>query len=84
MDRNHDGLINDGSELFGGSTVLASGETASNGFVAMQELDSNADGVLSQADDAWSDLGLWVDSNADGISQADELKNTRLGWYHAA
>ena len=54
--------------------MLASGENASNGFVAMQALDSNGDGVLTQADDAWGDLGLWVDGNADGVSQTDELK----------
>ena len=74
LDRNHDGAINDGSELFGSSTVLASGERASDGYVALGELDSNHDGVVSGADAAFGDLRVWVDGNADGVSAAGELR----------
>ncbi len=74
LDRNQDGVINDGSELFGTATTLANGERASNGYVAMQELDSNQDGFLSRDDTAWKNLRLWVDSNSDGVSQTDEIK----------
>ena len=74
LDRNHDGTINDGSELFGSSTVLADGTRASDGYVALGELDSNHDGVISAADAAFGDLRVWVDGNADGTSSAAELR----------
>ncbi|WP_028444588.1 hypothetical protein [Chitinimonas koreensis] len=38
-------------------------------------LDSNADGVLSADDTAWSELKLWRDLNQDGLSQAGELQS---------
>jgi hypothetical protein len=41
LDRNGNGRIDDGGELFGSATLLRSGEPASNGFVALRELDSN-------------------------------------------
>jgi hypothetical protein len=74
MDRNHDGQINDGSELFGSSTTLASGEKAADGYVALRELDSNKDGVISQDDAGFADLRVWVDSNSDGVTETGELK----------
>jgi hypothetical protein len=80
LDRNHDGAINDGSELFGSSTNLASGGKAADGYVALRELDSNHDGVISIDDAAFAELRVWVDGNSDGISAADETKSlTELG-----
>lgn len=38
-DRNGDGRINDGRELFGNETLLARGAKADNGFQALAELD---------------------------------------------
>ena len=73
LDRNHDGSINDGSELFGSSTLLANGNRASDGYVALNELDSNHDGVISSADAAFADLRVWVDGNSDGLSSAAEI-----------
>ena len=73
MDRNLDGTINDGSELFGSATQLADGSNASNGYVALGALDSNSDGVLTSADESWSKLSVWTDGNADGVSQIEEL-----------
>ncbi|MGZ5059539.1 MAG: hypothetical protein ACXWAA_13985, partial [Methylobacter sp.] len=72
LDRNHDGKINDGSELFGSSTVLSNGEKASDGYAALSALDSNGDGSISKADAEWGDLKVWVDKNSDGINQSDE------------
>jgi hypothetical protein len=74
LDRNQDGQINDGSELFGSATKLASGATASDGYQALRELDSNADGVINQDDAVYKELGVWVDSNSDGISETGEVK----------
>jgi hypothetical protein len=74
LDRNHDGVINDGSELFGSSTTLASGAKAPDGYAALRELDTNRDGTISSADAVYADLRVWVDGNSDGVSQTSELK----------
>ena len=80
LDRNHDGRINDGSELFGSSTVLANGQKASDGYTALRELDGNHDGVISSTDAAYGDLRIWIDSNSDGVSDESELRTlTSLG-----
>jgi hypothetical protein len=74
LDRNNDGVINDGGELFGSATTLADGAKAANGYAALQALDSNGDGRITAADHSFGALRVWVDGNSDGISQADELK----------
>lgn len=73
LDRNGNGRIDDGRELFGSAAVLASGAHASNGFQALAELDSNGDGRITPADAAWSQLSVWSDSDADRRSTATEL-----------
>jgi len=73
-DRNGNGLIDSGAELFGDETVLANGKKAANGFVALAELDSNADGKFDLNDAQYASLRIWRDMNQDGISQADELQ----------
>ncbi len=73
LDRNGDGKINDGSELFGSAVTLADGSKAANGYQALAALDSNGDGKIDAKDGAFAELKVWVDSNADGISQAAEL-----------
>jgi hypothetical protein len=74
MDRNGDQSINDGAELFGSSTLLANGTKAPDGYAALSELDSNKDGVISQEDEAFAKLGVWIDSNSDGHSGSGEIK----------
>jgi hypothetical protein len=74
LDRNHDGQINDGTELFGSATKLSNGQTASDGYAALRELDANNDGVISSEDAVYADLRVWVDSNSDGVSGAGETK----------
>jgi len=73
LDRNGDGKITDGTELFGSVTPLRDGSRAGNGFVALSELDDNHDGLIDSRDAAWSQLLLWRDLNHDGISQSYEL-----------
>lgn len=73
LDRNGNGKIDDGSELFGSATLLSSGEPASNGFVALRELDSNADGRVDAEDAEWGRLLVWSDVNSDRVSTANEL-----------
>jgi hypothetical protein len=74
MDRNQDGQINDGSELFGSATRMANGEQAPDGYAALRELDSNGDGVISSDDAIYGDLKIWIDSDSDGFSDTGETK----------
>jgi hypothetical protein len=73
LDRDHDGKITSGAELFGTATPLASGQRAGNGFIALAEFDQNHDGVIEERDPIWPELLLWRDWNHDGISPAEEL-----------
>lgn len=73
LDRNGDGIINNGGELFGDSTLLADGSRAAHGYAALVELDSNGDGKVDAADEKFADLRVWRDLNSDGISTASEL-----------
>ena len=74
-DKNNDGVINDGSELFGNNTVLANGRKAAHGFAALADLDSNGDGVINSSDTAWANLQVmrWTDSDSDGVKDSVEL-----------
>jgi hypothetical protein len=72
-DINRDGIINDGGELFGSGTLLADGSKASDGYMAMRMLDTNADGLLNALDQAFAELGVWRDSNGDGRTDPGEL-----------
>ena len=73
-DRNENGLIDDGRELFGSATVLSTGATAANGFLALAEADKNGDGVLTAAEDpAFAAIGVWLDIQRDGVSDRLEL-----------
>ncbi len=72
-DRNQNGLIDDGNELFGDNYILANGEKAANGFEALAEFDTNGDGVVDANDERWSELKLWQDKNGNGILDEGEL-----------
>ncbi|MDK4629551.1 iron-regulated protein FrpC, partial [Kingella kingae] len=72
-DLNGNGLIDNGSELFGNNTRLANGQNAAHGYAALAELDSNHDNLINQADELFSSLKVWQDINQDGISQSNEL-----------
>ena len=73
MDRDGNGSIDTGKELFGDQTILANGNKAANGFAALAELDKNRDGKIDANDAAWSELRVWLD-NGNGITEAGELK----------
>ena len=83
MDRNGNGVIDDGSELFGTATPAFGDRaepTTAHGFAALQFLEnpsygaSRADGVIDAADSAYSRLLLWIDRNHNGFSEDDELQ----------
>jgi Ca2+-binding RTX toxin-like protein len=75
LDRNGNGVIDNGAELFGVDTVLSDGQKATDGFAALRDLDANADGVFDAADGQFANVRVWRDLNQDGVSQAGELKN---------
>ncbi len=66
LDRNHNGRVDDGSELFGNATRLQSGQPAPNGFIAPWP-NSIPMGMASLMpnDPIWNSLLLWVDRNHD-------------------
>ena len=73
LDRNGNGLIDNGTELFGDSTPLNAGGKAVDGFAALVDQDTNQDGKVNAQDANWNNLKIWRDLNQDGISQAAEL-----------
>jgi hypothetical protein len=83
LDRNGNGVIDDGREMFGNFTAqpTVSGQ-AKNGFLALTELDQtiwlgNQNGSIDSGDFMFLSLRLWFDANHNGVSEPDEL--VRLG-----
>ena len=72
-DRNGNGAIDTGAELFGDFTPLPNGTLAPNGFAALAALDANGDGVIDASDPAFHELKLWRDTSQDGQTGAGEL-----------
>ncbi|MCX5834445.1 MAG: hypothetical protein NTV99_08035 [Deltaproteobacteria bacterium] len=73
LDRNGDGVINSGRELFGDQTILKNGDMASGGFQALADIDDNGDGRIDAGDGAWTQLRVWRDLDSNGISGSDEF-----------
>jgi hypothetical protein len=81
LDRNGNGTIDDGRELFGDVTAQPSSATP-NGYLALEIFDGlaiggNDDGLIGPDDAVFEHLGLWVDENHDGASQPEELSSLR-------
>ena len=72
-DRNANGRIDTGAELFGDFTPLPNGTLAPNGFAALAALDSNGDGIIDASDPAFAELKLWRDADQNGATGAGEL-----------
>jgi hypothetical protein len=73
LDRDGDGAITSGAELFGDATPLGDGTTARDGFAALAALDVNGDRRLDREDSAFASLLLWADRDGDHRSSPAEL-----------
>lgn len=78
MDRNGDGAITSGWELFSNVTPQSGDPGERLGFKALSVFDQvryggDGDGWIDAGDEVFSRLRVWVDRNHDGMSQSGEL-----------
>ncbi|TBV04491.1 calcium-binding protein [Stutzerimonas kirkiae] len=72
-DRDGDGKITNGKELFGSYSELPNGNIANHGFSALVSLDSNKDDKIDSSDEAFHKLRVWRDLNSNASVDEGEL-----------
>lgn len=70
LDKNQDGVINDGSELFGTKT--------GDGFADLAKYDSDGNGWIDENDPIWDQLRIWC-KDADGNDVLYKLADKGVG-----
>ena len=70
LDKNEDGIINDGSELFG--------TTNGNGFADLAQYDKDGNGWIDEADEIFSKLRIWT-QDENGNDQLMTLADAGVG-----
>jgi len=58
IDKNNNGIIDNGSEIFGDNYVKNNGQKATSGFDALRDLDSNNDGIISAEDSEFNNIKI--------------------------
>ena len=71
LDKNEDGKINDGSELFGA-------QSGTNGFEQLKAYDEDGNGWIDENDSVYDKLQIW-ESDAEGKMQLKKLKDLGIG-----
>ena len=66
-----DGIVHDSSQI----ELTRFSKTAQTDLQGLAAFDSNHDGIISKLDARWGQLGVWVDANQDGVSEAGEFKS---------
>ncbi|MDI6714408.1 MAG: hypothetical protein QMD43_05210 [Thermodesulfovibrio sp.] len=69
-DRNNDGIINDGKELFG--------PTTGNGFAELSSYDDDGNGWIDESDSVFSKLKIWT-KNEEDRDILFSLKDKKIG-----
>lgn len=70
LDKNSDGIINDGNELFG--------TKSGDGFADLQKYDEDGNGWIDESDDIWSKLQIWC-KDENGNDQLYRLADKGVG-----
>ncbi len=70
LDKNGDGIINDGNELFGTKT--------GNGFKELSEYDSDGNGWIDESDEVYEKLKVWI-TDENGNDKLISLKDADVG-----
>ena len=70
LDKNNDGIINDGNELFG--------TKSGNGFADLAKYDEDGNGWIDEGDSIWSKLKIWC-KNENGEDELYRLSDKNVG-----
>jgi Ca2+-binding RTX toxin-like protein len=70
LDRNGDGVINDGSEI----SFVQDLPDAISDLDGLSAFDTNGNGQLDAGDERFGEFRVWQDANQDGVSQSAELQ----------